>query len=353
MHIDYRKLVHRYRLPGRLAAELVTLFEKHNFTPTRERYTAAALSFKTAYRRSVNLCAAFKTLHELGYTLQSLDNFQERHVRVLMQHWEQAGETAGTIQNKLTYLRTLARWIGKFNMIKDGHIYVNDPKSLQRPSATQVDKTWSGQGIEPLDLIEKIAHHDQRVAVQMLLQLALGLRVEESMLLRPMKAYQDAQDRARILIEHGTKGGRPRELMLRGQFELEVLSLAAQYAVSARTTLIPKEYTLYRWRNHYYYILQRSGVTHKGLGIVSHGLRHERLNHLFQHITGKLSPIKGGSDYDPALYSIARQTVTQEAGHNDEHKAAAYLGSVLQRLRQGAPVRAPAFASAVSKAVRS
>lgn len=350
MYVHYRTEIKRYGFPGRLAAELVALFEEHNLVPTRRRRTAASLSFKTAYRRFVNLCAALKTLHELGYTLQSLANFQERHVRVLMQHWEKTGEAAGTIQNKLTYLRTLTRWIGKSNMIQGSHTYVSDPKSLQRPRATPVDKTWSGQGIEPLELIEKIANYDRLVAMQMLLQLALGLRVEESMLLRPMKAYQDAQDRARILIEHGTKGGRPRELMIRGQFELEVLSLAAQYAEGPRTTLIPKEYTLYRWRNHYYYVVRRCGVNLKDLGIVSHGLRHERLNHLFEHITGKLSPIKGGSDYDPALYSIARQTVTQEAGHNDEHKAAAYLGSLLQRLRQGAPARLPPPAS---KAVRS
>lgn len=114
-----------------------------------------------------------------------------------------------------------------------------------------------------------------------------------------------------------------------------MLSLAAQYAESARTTLIPKEYTPYRWRNHYYYILRRSGVTHIRSGHRQSWPTQRTTESLISIHHWQIKPHQRRSDYDPTPYGIARQIVTQKAGHNDEHKAAAYLGSLLQRLRQG------------------
>ena len=72
----------------------------------------------------------------------------------------------------------------------------------------------------------------------------------------------------------------------------------------------------------------------KGLGVTSHGLRHEYINRLFARITGKPSPIKGGQDYDPQSYKLA--ICMARAGHGDIYKLGAYAGSprLVTRIRK-------------------
>ena len=230
MHIDYRKLVHRYHFPGRFASELITLFERNNKTPARERHTTSNVSFKIAYCRLINTCAAFHDLHTLGYKLQSLYNFQERHVKILVKHWEQQGHSVGTIENKLSYLRTLAKWLGKIGMIKESRTYASDPASFNRKCITVEDKTWTGHDVDPLVLIDKLRKVDPIVAMQLELQWGFGLRVEESMLLRPAQAFMEALDRLTVHIEYGTKGGRPRETTVDDVAQIDVLERATQLA---------------------------------------------------------------------------------------------------------------------------
>ena len=71
-------------------------------------------------------------------------------------------------------------------------------------------------------------------------------------------------------------------------------------------------------------------------GITSHGLRHERLNEIYQAVTGQASPIKtiyspGGDNENKTINSqmdqIARQEIAEIAGHSRLSIASAYIGS--------------------------
>lgn len=325
--LDYRDELARYGLPGRLRAELEDLFRRHNHESAKKRFTQKPVSYKTAYRRFVNLCACFRDLHEIGYRLQSVYNLREEHVRALVRAWEAKGDAVGTIDNKLSYLRTLAAWAGKRGMVKESRAYASDPEAFRRTSYAKEDKSWEAKGVDPLEVIERVSRLDRVVAMQLELQWALGLRVEESFLLRPVQALRQALERERVRVEHGTKGGRPREVSLDEVVQVEVLSRAADLAVSASGTMIPRKYTLEGWRNRYYYVVRRSGISREeGLKVTSHGLRHQYLQRMFERITGRPAPVKGGGGYDPGLLDLAMREVVERAGHSDPYKAGAYLG---------------------------
>lgn len=146
-------------------------------------------------------------------------------------------------------------------------------------------------------------------------------------MLRPAQALGQALERERVRVEHGTKGGRRREVSLDEVVQIEVLARAANLAVSASGTMIPRRYTLEQWRNRYYYVVRRCGISREGvLKVTSHGLRHQYLQRMFEKIIGRPAPVKGGGGYDPGLLDLAMREVVERAGHSDKYKAGAYLG---------------------------
>ncbi|MEW5891348.1 MAG: integrase domain-containing protein [Pseudomonadota bacterium] len=344
--LDYNIEIRRYGFGRDLEGELVRLFEKNNRRPAKKRWTDTQVSYKTEYRRFVNLCAALKELADIGYPIKSIAKFRDKHVQALVKHWEGQGEAVGTIENKLSYLRTLAKWIGKPNMVRSGRGYSSKPDEFRRSNVAMVDKTWAGNGVDVLELLEKVRLRDSIVALQMELQMAFGMRVEEAMLFRPGKGLKEAIDRLHIHLDTGTKGGRPRDVQLDEIVQLDVLIRAASKAPSPNETLIPKKYSLQQWKDHYYYVVRGCGIKRNteegGLGVTCHGLRHEYLNRLFERITGKPAPVKGGVGHDPGLYDLAMQMVVERAGHSDKYKSGAYLGSpgVAARLRESAEAAA-------------
>ncbi|MDA8109672.1 MAG: integrase domain-containing protein [Betaproteobacteria bacterium] len=339
--LDYRREIERYGFPARLERELAGLFQKLNGQPGKRRRTDALVSHKTRYRRFVNVCATLRDLAQVGYQIESIYNLKEKHVAALVVRWESEGQTVGTIENKLSYLRTLCKWVGKPGMIGAGATYSAKSGSFKRPGAAQVDKSWEGNGIDPVELLERVARHDEVVSLQLELQWAFGIRMEEACLLRPVTALRQALGTGKVLIEHGTKGGRPRSVTVDQVWPLEVLTRAAQPAVSRTGTMIPREYTLDRWKDHYYYVVRRKcGLTKKDLGSTGHGARHSYLQRKFEAITGKPAPVKGGSNYDPELLEWAMREVVERAGHSRPAKGQAYLGQILVRGRGAGRSRA-------------
>lgn len=340
--LDYHTAIRRYGFEADLEGDLVRLLLKHNKRPAKKRRTDTHISFKTEYLRFVNLCAALKELTAIGFPIKTIANFREKHVQALVHHWEVKGDGVGTIENKLSYLRALAEWIGKQNMVRSGRDYSSKPDEFLRSNVATADKTWTGNDVDVLGLLERVRLRDPVVAMQMELQMAFGMRVEEAMLFRPGKGLKEAMDRLQVHLDVGTKGGRPRDVPLDEIVQLDVLIRAASRVPNPSETLIPKKYSLQQWKDRYYYIVRGCGIKRNteegGLGVTCHGLRHEYLNRLFERITGKPAPVKGGVGHDPGLYDLAMRMVVERAGHSDKYKSGAYLGSpgVAARLRQAA-----------------
>jgi hypothetical protein len=299
------------------------ILEKHNKAAARG---GKAVGFATQSARQETLWRGFKELHALKYHLNDVHEFKERHIRALANAWEDRGLSASTIQNRISVFRTFAEWIGKRGMILGSEHYVKNPEKVKRHGVTQTDKTWSSQHYDLSQKLEKLQIQDAAVAMQLELQRAFGLRMREAALLKPHQADKIAY----LAVNWGTKGGRDRIIPIQTDYQRDVL-LRAKSLIKIKThSVIPDGYNFKQWKNHYYYICRENGISRKD-GITSHGLRHERLNEIYQSITGQVSPIKSKSNkenctVDLQLDQIARQEVAEVAGHSRPSIASAYIG---------------------------
>jgi integrase len=280
-----------------------------------------AVSFATQEARREILEQSFKELWTLGFKLPDVHGFKERHMTALGNAWEQKGLSASTIQNRISIFRIFSEWIGKTGMIRSSEHYVKNPNSVERHLITNVDKTWSGQQKTLAEKLAFINKQDKYVAIQLELQRAFGLRMKEAALLKPQMA--DKQNY--LAVNWGTKGGRDRVVPIKNDYQRDVLMRAKLLLENPTGCMTPKNFNFKQWKNRYYYICRQAGISRKD-GITSHGLRHERLNEIYQEITDNLSPIKGGRNTDSVAHAIARQEIAEVAGHSREIIAGAYIG---------------------------
>lgn len=333
-------------IPFELRTDLARHYKVYGREPARGRTTKSKLSFKTLEARAVAALSFFRTLHALGMTVKQIKNVKQRHVEAAVLNYIQQGVAVGTIENRLAHLSSLMTQRNHRDVVHPLRHYVG-PRgvlrgieaverrlhdgSLRRSTIAREDKTWSGKGIDILATIEEIERSgEDRIAATLRLCWALGTRVEEAMLLRPVSELMKAIETATVDIDRGTKGGRPRQLQLREASQIHALSIAARIVEAdggnSDRTLIPEGTSLKQWKNHFYYVVRRAGIRRSGLGVTSHGLRHEYLNQLYFSLSGSASPIKGGQA--PGLiHHAALQLVSEAAGHSRASKANAYLST--------------------------
>jgi len=330
--LNVRAVVSAYRFSPEFRDALLVLFDRHVAEiHSRSRLSNKALSIKTQERRATALCKAFTELRENGYALQTPWSLKHKHIKFLVTHWVARKQSGGTIENKLTYLRALANWMAKPNLVGTLADYVDRREhGLVRSYIATEDKSWEAHGIDAAAKIEEIARTCPYTAVQLKLQAAFGLRVEESFMLRPAEAARNPQT---LAVTRGTKGGRPREVPIEAR--LGILEEAARLGNGFTGSTVPADRTLKQWRDWYYYVLEKHGVTKAGLGITSHGLRHEYLQTLYEITTGVPAPVKAlDARPDMELHLEALRRVVAEAGHSRRTKANAYLSTFAHQGRQ-------------------
>jgi integrase len=321
--VNVHKLLGDYRLPTDFKRELEVLFlDNVNRVHSRTRVSSKTLSVKTQGYRLQKLSRSFLELRENGYALQSPWSLKEKHIRFLVELWVGKKQSAGTIENKLTYLRAFAGWISKPKLVGTLADYVDRKEhGLVRSYSALEDKSWEGNQVDAVAVLDAIAKTEPVVAMQLKLQAAFGLRVEESFLLRPRES---ARYDGLLSVTRGTKGGRDRVVPI--ELQSVVLEEAMKYCNTLTGSTIPDAYTKNRWKNHYYEVLKRYGVTKAGLGVTSHGLRHEYLQQMYKKLTGVAPPVKGtGQKVDIKSHREAMRQVVQAAGHSRPDKANAYL----------------------------
>jgi integrase len=183
-----------------------------------------------------------------------------------------------------------------------------------------MDKTWSGQQRNLPEMLEAIQKLDKCVAIQLELQRVFGLRMKESALLKPHMADKENY----LAVNWGTKGGRDRVVPIQNDYQRDVIARAKLFLQNPSDSMTPKNFNFKQWKNHYYYVCRQTGICWKD-GITSHGLRHERLNEIYQEITGQVSPVKGGVARE-INDAIARQEIVEVAGHSRVAISRAYIG---------------------------
>ena len=347
---DVTALLRGYQLPSDFKGALERLLLDHGReVHSHTRISKKSLSIKTQEFRARAICKAFEELRKNGHPLQYPQSLKTKHVQFLVDLWVRQGQTGGTIENKLTYLRALAQWMGKFNMIGTLSDYTDrEAHGLVRSYVALADKSWEGNGVDAVALIEQVGSTDANVAVQLKLQAAFGLRVEESFLLRPQDAVR-SQDF--LNVTHGTKGGRARFVPL--EFKYAVLEEAARLINPYTGTTMRHGLTKKQWRNLYYRVLKNHGITDKGLGVTSHGLRHQYLQQMYERITSVPAPVKGSDERaDRDTHRAAMQRVVEAAGHSRASKANAYLSTYrVQAAKQAPKVTLEQADAALAKAL--
>jgi site-specific recombinase XerD len=312
-HAAGGKAVH---VAGGWKASLAAVLKEHNGA----RHDGAVASFATQDKRADVLYAGFKRLHELTFRMEAVTSLRGKHIAALAKDWEARGLSGSTLQNNLSIFRTFAEWIGKAGMVRGIEHYLGSGMAA-RSSIAREDKSWSTRGVDVAAKIERIRQKDARVALQLELQLAFGLRAREAMQLRPQIA-----DRGTYLsITHGTKGGRDRVEPIRTPEQRALLDRAKTFCPTKSSSTSDPQRKLAQWKNHYYQVVRSCGITRKD-GITSHGLRHQYANERFQELTGADSPVRGGATVDREADHAAREIVAEELGHSRADVTTHYLG---------------------------
>lgn len=328
--LNFEDLLKSYRFPQRLQNELLVLIKANLSKPlSQTRVSLKSASFKTQERRLYSMFRTIKEIRELGYKIESPWSLDNRHLSAVVKHWVTKGQEVGTMQGKLSHMKALAHWMGKFDLVKSLYDYVSKEElaglGKTRRYVATTDKSWTAHGISAVELIAKIERDDPHVAIQLKLQAAFGLRLEESFSLPIRKTITNMLKRAdgKIVVDKGTKGGRRREVPI--QVREAVLIEAMKFANEKYGSTTPEDYTIPQWRNRYNYIMDKHGITKKGLGITSHGLRHEWVQEYYEFLTGVPAPIKGG-DERPTIeaHKAAMREAVEAAGHSLPSKTGMY-----------------------------
>jgi integrase len=338
VQIDFHSVLKRAPLDRSLKDELAELFKKHLASPhSRTRVTSNNLSVVTQERRLVSLTAAFVELRRGGYAIQTPWNLADKHIRYLVQLWvTEKHQSPGTVENKLTYLRTLASWVNKHQLVRDMDAYIERPKGYRRHYVALKDKSWQAANVDFEDIVTRLSRRDRWVAIQIELQAAFGLRAQESMMLRPVECVRLS---GHLHVVDGTKGGRPRVVPITEDWQNDVLKRAAHLANPRTLSMIPEPWTLKKWRRHFYSVLETEGISAKGKGVTPHGLRHEYLQRLYESIAGVPAPIKCSDRRpDPTIHNLAMKQVVEAAGHSLAEKATAYISTFATMERASKPV---------------
>ena len=289
---------------------LIYLLETKGRATSPRKGRHKPVSMKTIEKREIELFAAFGQLAQMGFHLRTLDNFKKKHVEALSRKWEADGLSASTIQNRISVLRTLAEWLGKSGMIGRSTDFVADPKSVTRTAAATYDHSWSAAGVDV-----------------------------EAVMFKPHRADKGIY----IEVVDGTKGGRPRVVMIRTEAQRRVLEEAKAFVKGVNGHVGSPSRDLKSAIRRFGYVLGKCGVTKAGLGITAHGLRHETLCNLFEDLAGVPAPIRVANprevlaQADPDKVELARAAVAEMAGHARISISSSYLGGMLGRDREPSP----------------
>lgn len=299
------------------------------------------VSNQTIYERSRFLYQFFNDLHtQTIYERLEPRCLGNRHVAAMVAVWAKRGLSAGTIANYLSILRVFAAWIGKNpNVVRTAAEYLGSDSVLaHRHQVADEDHSWIAAGVVHAEVLEQIRAICPYVAIQTEFSKLFGLRPKEARCLRPHEAVIP---RERVLprdvdpsspathylhLDPGTKGGRPRDVPIETNAQLDLLRRAQAFVRPGRHLGRPG-YTLKQNKAHFYRVAEKVGITQEKRGAKPHGLRHEYANNVYEEKAGVASPVRGGSAPDRERDRAARLAVSRLLGHHRGQVTGCYVGS--------------------------
>lgn len=253
-----------------LRSKIQLILDKHaSYGAIKEKH----VSKKTIALRSRVIHRCFSELQELGYKIRDPYNLGVKHIQALVSKWESEGKSAATLQTHFSHLRWFCTVMCKFGMLGSLDDYLKNKEAGKRIYAAQEDKSWEGNDIDVASLIEAVSSIDRVVGAQLLLMQAFGLRPKEAVMFKPAQCIQS--DHVELFRRgSGTKGGRGRVIKIETDFQRQVLELIKPFASRANGSIAHAHLTLEQELRRFYYVLDKSGINRKDLGVTAYGLRH-------------------------------------------------------------------------------
>jgi len=260
-------------------------------------------SYRTQADRHRSLIHIAKTLHQLGYKLDSLRSMKQRHIVALVKHWQQQGDNAGSIKNRMSHLRWLMIKFNKSTVIPN-----NDQLGIaKRVYVDHCDKSRTLSETDLNALRDPLMRHSLKA------QQLFGLRLEESLKIQPYVA--DAGD-SLYIKSSWAKGGRARRIPILTAAQRTWLEEAKQLVQHKSHSMIPADTSYKTYRKRFEKSCERAGVDHR------HGLRHHYAQNRYLALTGWPSPVKGSpskknlSQAQQSIDRSARLQISSELGHS-------------------------------------
>ena len=302
---------------------------------------AKTVSHKTRHERAQFLRRFFRDLHvRAGFkTVPDPRNLGQKHVQAMVDVWRRDQLASATIQTYFSFLRGLASWTAKPGFIRQPQHYGLTPDEYQRHEIATHDHSWRAHAVRAAEVIDEVERFDPHVAASLRLMQALALRRKESVMFRPHAHVQpfartglpEAAREADLYAWVKGKGGRVRWVALASQQQKDAVARAQSLVTSTDGHMGNPHHPLKRNLRRMDYVMHKFGLTRHDRGVTAHGLRHERLNDLYEEITGVASPVRGGTAPNRSDDRTARQAVAQLAGHGRLRAASAYIGSSTAR----------------------
>jgi integrase len=301
-----------------------------------------SVSFKTQTERACSLFRCFRDLHSLGYKIRNPYCLGGRHIRALVADWTSSEPRArrarlspAMIHAELSHLRTFSAWVNKPGLVRPAEAYVSDAALVARRYAATRDHSWRAREIDADKLIEEIAAHDAWVGAELRLARAFGLRVKETVMLKPRLAEVPSGQAADpsghpgpyLEVLRGTKGGRLRHIPIDTPAKRAALDAAQALVAGDSQHLADPRRTLIQNLNRLGNVLKKFSVTKRALGVTAHGLRHEYAGDRYEAAAGVSPPVRGGTRPDRETDHSIRLRIARELGHSRVQIVAAYLGS--------------------------
>lgn len=296
-------------------------------------------SFKTRYNHIKEAELFVRLLRWSGYGPKKWTNVTNKHVQVVVDLWRVKGLTPATIKEYLSGVRTVLDHFGNRKVKHDNfHFEIPRRKYIENKDKSLDQITFDGV----IERLQTEKRNDQIFALMLRFQRYLGLRIRESLLIRPASTIL-ADGSAYIC--YGTKGGRerflsPESLMPQAK---KILADASKFVSNHKNkNLIPRDEDLdsiyNKFRNKLYYL----GINRNQSGATAHGNRHWYVQSRYQQMTGLLPPCKFDSQAEyqiaaferlktdwPKADQMARTSLKIETGHGPDRDdvISQYIGS--------------------------
>ena len=237
-------------------------------------------SAKTEHDRKVNINRFFNYLKSNNIQIRDMSQIKGKYIKGYIEGRLKKGIGKRTLQNEMAAIRQSLRAVGR-DKLADSESISN--KALNLSGASRAGTKRAITDSEYQHIYHKALKTCPTIAAGMELGRALGLRGEEVVQsCQSLKTWKKAleQDKTKLNIVFGTKGGRPREtIIINRERALNAVNTALHFTEQQNGRLIDKP-NLKQAMNHWHYHCRALGL--KG-EIAPHSLRYAFAQQATEH----------------------------------------------------------------------